>query len=59
MIESDLYIKYWKPLIGYDIQSNKTGIIYSKGEFWERFKSVAIRYAETGKMHSNFKLIQK
>jgi hypothetical protein len=53
------YYKYWQALLGYDIQSRKTGIIYTKGQFWERFRSVCIKYVETERMNKDFRIIKK
>lgn len=53
------YYKYWQSLLGYDIQSRKSGIIYTKGQFWERFRSVCIKYVETERMNKDFRIIKK
>lgn len=52
------YFAYWNSLLGCNIQSRKSGIIYTKGQFWERFTSVCIKYVETERLNKDFRIIK-
>jgi hypothetical protein len=44
--ELSQYAKFHFKYLGYDMQSLSTGMVYTKGIFWDKFRSIAVKYSD-------------
>ena len=56
--ELSLYGRYWVSFLHYNFKNNVTNKIYTKGQFWDSFKPIAIKMLKDDEyVHPEFDLI--